>query len=129
MDDVPLPRIAITLGDPTGVGPEVIVAALQHKEIYRICHPVVIGRPEIVEQACRLLHLDSRVVQVTEDEFEKLAVSGEPSGPNRFTVSLVDLRKRYLRRTVASMLEAAKQLTMRFTKRPNGRSRVGWKRS
>lgn len=37
------PIIAITLGDPAGVGPEIVVKALKAKEIYDVCRPLVIG--------------------------------------------------------------------------------------
>jgi 4-hydroxythreonine-4-phosphate dehydrogenase len=38
-----LPRLAIAMGDPAGVGPEIIVKALGEREIYDACEPVVIG--------------------------------------------------------------------------------------
>lgn len=37
------PRIGITMGDPAGVGPEVIVKALQHATVWESCMPIVIG--------------------------------------------------------------------------------------
>lgn len=37
------PRIGITMGDAAGVGPEVVVKALAHREIYAIARPLVIG--------------------------------------------------------------------------------------
>ncbi|MDD2309885.1 MAG: 4-hydroxythreonine-4-phosphate dehydrogenase PdxA [Desulfuromonadaceae bacterium] len=37
------PVIAITMGDPSGIGPEIIVKALQSSEIAEICTPLVIG--------------------------------------------------------------------------------------
>lgn len=37
------PRIAITLGDPAGIGPEVIAKALRDPRIRRICDPLVMG--------------------------------------------------------------------------------------
>jgi 4-hydroxythreonine-4-phosphate dehydrogenase len=37
------PRIAITMGDAAGVGPEVIVKCLAHAELYERCRPIVIG--------------------------------------------------------------------------------------
>ena len=37
------PRIAITMGDPAGVGPEVIIKAFQEPLIYAISCPLVIG--------------------------------------------------------------------------------------
>jgi 4-hydroxythreonine-4-phosphate dehydrogenase len=45
----PLPLLAITMGDACGIGPEVIVKALGHPEVYRICRPVVIGHPDILK--------------------------------------------------------------------------------
>jgi len=35
------PVIAITMGDPAGVGPEVTVAALARPDIARLCAPLV----------------------------------------------------------------------------------------
>ena len=40
-----LPIIAITMGDPAGVGPEIIVKALSDPALYEICRPVVFGDP------------------------------------------------------------------------------------
>ncbi|MBI3754265.1 MAG: 4-hydroxythreonine-4-phosphate dehydrogenase PdxA [Deltaproteobacteria bacterium] len=37
------PAIAITMGDPTGVGPEVILKAVSDKNIRRLCNPVILG--------------------------------------------------------------------------------------
>ena len=38
-----LPVIGITMGDPSGIGPEIIRKALSDSEIYNICRPVVWG--------------------------------------------------------------------------------------
>ena len=48
------PRIGITMGDPAGVGPEVIVKALAHAEVYAQCRPLVIGDRRRLERACAL---------------------------------------------------------------------------
>lgn len=37
------PVIAITMGDPTGIGPEIIAKALCDEKIHGICRPIVIG--------------------------------------------------------------------------------------
>jgi 4-hydroxythreonine-4-phosphate dehydrogenase len=39
----PLPIIGITMGDPAGVGPEIIIKALSDPAIHEICRPVVFG--------------------------------------------------------------------------------------
>ena len=49
MSDRPL--IAITMGDPCGVGPEIIVKALQSAEVARICVPFVLGDRLALERA------------------------------------------------------------------------------
>lgn len=38
-----LPRIAITMGDPAGVGPELCLRLLANESIGKYCHPVVFG--------------------------------------------------------------------------------------
>ena len=38
-----LPRIAVTMGDPVGIGPEIILKAFQRPEVYALCRPVVYG--------------------------------------------------------------------------------------
>jgi 4-phospho-D-threonate 3-dehydrogenase / 4-phospho-D-erythronate 3-dehydrogenase len=48
------PIIAITMGDATGIGPEVIVKALSHPEVYKECRPVVIGDAKRLQQAKRI---------------------------------------------------------------------------
>ncbi|MBN1487908.1 MAG: 4-hydroxythreonine-4-phosphate dehydrogenase PdxA, partial [Anaerolineae bacterium] len=38
-----LPIVGITIGDAAGIGPEVVVKAIQQQKIYRLCRPLVIG--------------------------------------------------------------------------------------
>ena len=37
------PALAITMGDASGIGPEIIVRALTRPQTYKICRPVVVG--------------------------------------------------------------------------------------
>lgn len=37
------PIVAVSTGDPSGIGPEISVSALRHEEVYRICRPFLIG--------------------------------------------------------------------------------------
>ncbi len=39
------PLIGITMGDPSGIGPEIILKALSGSEIYDFCWPIVLGDP------------------------------------------------------------------------------------
>ncbi|MBX3014626.1 MAG: 4-hydroxythreonine-4-phosphate dehydrogenase PdxA [Caldilineaceae bacterium] len=45
------PLLAITLGDPAGIGPEVIVKACQEPTIYDSCRPLVIGEQRMLARA------------------------------------------------------------------------------
>ena len=44
------PVLAITMGDPAGVGPEVIAKALDHSEVWGFCRPVVVGDARWMEK-------------------------------------------------------------------------------
>ena len=44
------PRVAITMGDPAGVGPEVALKALRDPEVYEHCRPVVFGTRAALER-------------------------------------------------------------------------------
>ncbi len=46
-----LPLIAITIGDPSGIGPEVVVKALEHQDLYERCRPFVIGSVSAIQNA------------------------------------------------------------------------------
>lgn len=43
-------RVAITLGDPGGIGPEVALKAVTSKEVSDICTPVLIGDRTVIEE-------------------------------------------------------------------------------
>jgi len=60
----PKPTIAISMGDPAGVGPEVIVGAWTETFVHDLCRPFVVGHPEILRRAARLWHLPIRVVEI-----------------------------------------------------------------
>ena len=46
------PRIAVTMGDAAGIGPEIIVKALTYKSVYAACQPIVVGSAAILDDAC-----------------------------------------------------------------------------
>ncbi len=51
----PKPILAITMGDPAGIGPEIIVKALELPKVWRVCRPLIIGHPTIFEQTIQSL--------------------------------------------------------------------------
>jgi 4-hydroxythreonine-4-phosphate dehydrogenase len=38
-----VPTIAITMGDPSGIGPEILAKALAQDRVYQWCRPLVLG--------------------------------------------------------------------------------------
>ena len=52
-----LPRIGITMGDPAGIGPEIIVKALCEDRVLSICRPVVFGDRGILTREAEHLQL------------------------------------------------------------------------
>ena len=50
-----LPLIGITMGDPTGIGPEVVIKALSSPSVFNRCRPVVFGDAAILEREKQLL--------------------------------------------------------------------------
>ncbi|MFH1954317.1 MAG: 4-hydroxythreonine-4-phosphate dehydrogenase PdxA [Pseudomonadota bacterium] len=56
-----LPLIGITMGDPAGIGPEIIAMALTDSAVYRHCRPVVLGDPGVLSST--ISNLSSRIAQ------------------------------------------------------------------
>lgn len=48
------PIVGITMGDAAGIGPEIIVKALNGPEAYRCCRPLVIGDGKMLARAAKL---------------------------------------------------------------------------
>jgi 4-hydroxythreonine-4-phosphate dehydrogenase len=60
-----LPVIGITMGDPTGIGPEIIVKALSMKELFEACRPMVFGDRYVLSRAIQIQNL-SATLEVVE---------------------------------------------------------------
>jgi 4-hydroxythreonine-4-phosphate dehydrogenase len=60
-----LPIVAITIGDPAGVGPEVVAGALARGDLDATCRPIVIGDRRVLERAAGAMgvSLDLRTVE------------------------------------------------------------------
>src|SRR5713101_6933319 len=52
-----LPRIGIIMGDPAGVGPEVVLKAVAEEEVLRSCAPIIIGDAQLLAHNARTLDL------------------------------------------------------------------------
>ena len=58
------PVIGITMGDPSGIGPEIIIKALLGYDIYKICHPAVIGDAAVMKNALKLCNLSGEIKKI-----------------------------------------------------------------
>ena len=47
------PSLAITMGDPGGIGPEIIAKALAHPDVFDRCRPLVVGERRATSLAGR----------------------------------------------------------------------------
>jgi len=72
-----LPRIAVTMGDPAGIGPEIVAMAHARPEIFSACKPVVYGDVEILRRAAAVVGASLEIVP---------AGTGREPGPGRIAV-------------------------------------------
>jgi 4-hydroxythreonine-4-phosphate dehydrogenase len=62
MDSATLkPRLAITMGDAAGVGPEVIVRAWSNPQVHTAANLIVLGHPTVLREAIELVKSDANV--------------------------------------------------------------------
>jgi 4-hydroxythreonine-4-phosphate dehydrogenase len=80
-----IPRLGITLGDPAGIGPEVIVRALARRDVRAACRPLVIGDRGSLEAAAARVgeRLALRIVE------ERTLETDVPRGAARPGVALL----------------------------------------
>jgi 4-phospho-D-threonate 3-dehydrogenase / 4-phospho-D-erythronate 3-dehydrogenase len=55
------PIIAITMGDPASIGPEIAIKALLEEKIYAICNPIIVGDAKVFSQIISLLQLNASI--------------------------------------------------------------------
>ena len=65
------PVTAITMGDPAGIGPEIVVGTMLDEEIHECCRPFVIGSIAILDRAAKILGKELRYNRI-EDPSEAL---------------------------------------------------------
>lgn len=78
------PILAITMGDPSGIGPEVVLKALAHPDVYERCKPLVIGDRRILKRAGAALGGPSPTIATVADPKSAVFEAG--------TITLLDLK-------------------------------------
>ena len=55
------PIVGITMGDPAGIGPEIIAKALSQRVIFDICRPIVIGSLKVLQDEFKIYNADMEI--------------------------------------------------------------------
>lgn len=86
-----LPVIAVTMGDPAGVGPEVCLKAARAARVRRCCVPLIVGDLGVLRFHARKMRIPGRLMAVNEGD-----ISGAPLGPSSPTpvLDLANVQKR-----------------------------------
>ncbi len=67
------PVIAITLGDPAGIGPEIIAKTLADPEIYKKCNPVVVGDKHALQMGIDVARQNLKINPIKEPDEGKFS--------------------------------------------------------
>ena len=112
------PILAITMGDPASIGPEITVKALARQEIYQICRPLVVGDACMLERARRVTRLEDirvhRVTASTEAEYapgtidvlDMCLVDAEALPVGRVSAAAGEAAFRYVEKAIALAMAA-----------------------
>lgn len=65
---MPLPRIAISIGDPAGIGPEIALKAALSAEVRALCVPVLVGDRGALEWHANACDLNPEIVTIRAEE-------------------------------------------------------------
>jgi len=71
------PIIGITMGDPAGIGPEIIIKSILAGKVQSFCKPIVIGEPGVIKQTIKALNLNLETVEISSSELSLVKTSQE----------------------------------------------------
>lgn len=71
-----LPHIAISMGDPAGIGPEICLRAASDARLIKLCIPIIIGSVALLERVSQRLNIPmpARVIDVPVEGFSAAEV-------------------------------------------------------
>lgn len=107
------PRIAITMGDPASIGPELCVRLLANPETYDICRPLIVGDSGILVRAMDIPGMprlslrpvetpdDALYTHGTLDVLDMHACAPEEIVPGRVSARAGDAAFRYVRKAIS----------------------------
>ena len=56
------PKVAIIMGDATGIGPEIVAKAMNTEETRQFCIPAVVGDARVMAEAIELTKVPLKIV-------------------------------------------------------------------
>ena len=62
------PLIAIPLGDPAGIGPEIVVKAIANNEVFHAARCVIVGDKKIIDNAIQITKVPIKVNVIEKPE-------------------------------------------------------------
>jgi 4-hydroxythreonine-4-phosphate dehydrogenase len=97
------PIIAVTIGDPAGIGPEVTAKALAHPEVWAVARPLVVGDASVMRKAASLCERSLEVHAIADAK----AARYDPAAPDVLDLHNVDLEQLPLGQVSAAAGRAA----------------------
>ena len=73
------PKVAITIGDPAGIGPEIVLRAVNSLKVQRVCSPVVVGDKKIISKYFNLNKKSNKTEFVFSSDYCEEPILGSPS--------------------------------------------------
>ncbi len=73
------PKVAITIGDPSGIGPEIVYRAVNSLKVQRVCSPIVIGDKNIIAKYFNLSKESDKIKFVFSSCYNEAIEIGKPS--------------------------------------------------
>lgn len=73
------PKVAITIGDPAGIGPEIVFRAVNSLKVQRVCSPVVVGDKNVISKYFDINKKSKKAEFVFSSNYSEKFVLGKPS--------------------------------------------------
>jgi 4-hydroxythreonine-4-phosphate dehydrogenase len=113
---MPLPRIAISLGDPAGIGPEIALKAALDAQVRAICLPVLVGDRGALELHAQACGLHPEIIEAQPQQLRELSlpqgavalIARQQFAPGQLRVGQIDaLHGRAILDSAATAINAA----------------------
>jgi len=62
------PFVAVPIGDPAGVGPEIVVKSIASKEVFDAARCVVVGDEDVLQNAIKIMNVELRIQKIQNPE-------------------------------------------------------------